>query len=546
MSVVSGRMALIDCAIATLTVLALAGCAPPKHLDPPLAPPPEPVDLRAHLYVLSLAVEPGRADKSGPLIHSTFVNGHDYAGMEDNDLRGFLDGSVRWGWNQVSQIHTRVGRRASRGRQEPELFRNLYKWEDVRLPAMSTVETASMSLHIEYGSEHPMSLYLYPLRGDYRPGRGGVERNNNSAPASAEVWWQDRAAEQTPWGLPGASAAAGQWGEQGSMRAHGAAGADTYAMPLAAVEYTPGDQVLTLMSPRMAEYLQFRLERRGPMNLLLKASDYHEDLPGRRLTVFSGDEGDGIAIQRRPALKVSWRPHASSVLWQQALWLEHGRRYTSDVVALADAPAAVVVDANRPARLQVRGYTADNKVTDWRPLTSGQTLPWIKVQFRVAALTNPISLDETFTASITDTWVTTGPPEKQAVQWRFRSPAGVIHRTTATYQGGNTWQVTFAPDQLGRWRYDWSANFTESPFAGTPGVFDVHAEDADDLARALALMHAQLDADGAGEDTRLIKQLIDVQRAALHVRQYDPQVDLGWSEIGAELARLRAVLADKH
>ncbi len=532
-------------AIATLTALVMAACAPPENSDPPLLPASEPGDLRAQIYVLSLAAQPGGGEQPGPLISSTFVNGRDYAGMQDNDLRGFLDGSVRWGWNQVSQIHTRVGRRASRAGEEPELFRNLYRWQDIRLPAMSTVEAASMSLQIEHGSAHPMLLYLYPLRGDYLPGQGGVQRNNNSAPAPAEVWWQDRAAAQTPWRLPGASAAAGSWGEQGSLPADAAAGADTYAMPLAAADYAPGDQTLTFTSPGLAEYLQFRLDRREPMNLLLKASDYHEDLPGRRLTIFSADEGDGIAIQRRPALKVSWRPHARSVLWRQALWLEHGRRYTSEWIAVADPPAAVVVDGNRPARLQARGYTADNQLTDWRPLRSGQTLPWTRVQFRVAALTHPISLDEKFTASVTDTWVTTGPPEQQAVQWRFRSPAGVIHRTTAIYKGGNTWEVVFAPDQLGRWRYDWSANFTDRPFAGAPGVFDVHAEDSDDLARALALINAQLETGGAGEDTRLVKQLIDVQRAALHVRQYDPQVDLGWSEIAAELARLRAVLADK-
>jgi peptidoglycan-N-acetylglucosamine deacetylase len=41
---------------------------------------------------------------------STFVAGPLYDGMEDNDLRGFLDGGFRWAWNQPTQAHVRVGR----------------------------------------------------------------------------------------------------------------------------------------------------------------------------------------------------------------------------------------------------------------------------------------------------------------------------------------------------------------------------------------------------------------------------------------------------
>lgn len=46
---------------------------------------------------------------------SVYVNGRNgYDGMKDNDIRGFLDGAFKWGWNQPDQIHVRIGRRGRR------------------------------------------------------------------------------------------------------------------------------------------------------------------------------------------------------------------------------------------------------------------------------------------------------------------------------------------------------------------------------------------------------------------------------------------------
>src|SRR5688572_16246633 len=45
------------------------------------------------------------------LQRSMFVNGPSYSGMEDNDLRGHLDGTYKYAWNQPSQVHVRIGRR---------------------------------------------------------------------------------------------------------------------------------------------------------------------------------------------------------------------------------------------------------------------------------------------------------------------------------------------------------------------------------------------------------------------------------------------------
>src|SRR3972149_2977698 len=69
----------------------------------------EPVGVSG-IFQFSAYHESGESVK--PLRHtSIYVNGPDYTGMEDNDIRGFLDGRFRNGWNQPGQSHVRVGRR---------------------------------------------------------------------------------------------------------------------------------------------------------------------------------------------------------------------------------------------------------------------------------------------------------------------------------------------------------------------------------------------------------------------------------------------------
>ena len=102
-------------------LLALGGCTPdPEAAEAPMqAAPPRP-SASGRLRV-SLHGSP-QGDRS---THShRFVKGAGYASMDDNDLRGFLDGRFQYGWNQPSQVHVRLGRRHSSPRYgETELFR---------------------------------------------------------------------------------------------------------------------------------------------------------------------------------------------------------------------------------------------------------------------------------------------------------------------------------------------------------------------------------------------------------------------------------------
>ena len=131
----------------------------------------------------------GREEAPG-INEAVFVNGNGYAGMSDNDLRGYLDGLFKYGWNQPTQVHVRVGRRDHAPRYgELELFRVLYRWGDIELPPRSRVHDARLEIAVESGPPFPVDLFLYEVKKDWNPGQGGVNGDNVSPPARGEVWW---------------------------------------------------------------------------------------------------------------------------------------------------------------------------------------------------------------------------------------------------------------------------------------------------------------------------------------------------------------------
>src|SRR5690606_26881097 len=96
---------------------------------------------------------------------SAYVNGSNgYDGMEDNDLRGFLDGMFKWGWNQPDQVHVRIGRRGEAPAYgEHELFRVIQRWSGIELPPVTIVDRARLSLVVEKGPAHPVRVGLYAV-----------------------------------------------------------------------------------------------------------------------------------------------------------------------------------------------------------------------------------------------------------------------------------------------------------------------------------------------------------------------------------------------
>ena len=417
-----------------------------------------------------------RAGGPPPLRHRTvWANDAGYTGMEDNDLRGFLDGRFRYGWNQPSQSHVRAGRRhSSPVYGEFELHRALYRWGGIRLPPAARVQRARIAIAIEKGPGRPLDVMLYEVKKDWSPGQGGTRRDNTSPPREGEVWWRDRAYGLEPWGLPGVGFASDSQPE-----------ADTGAMPLAEARWEPGQAELAFESGALAAYAEGRVRAGRPLLLLLKLADRLEDTQDTLLYLYSGNVDDDRNTTRRPQLLLEWESPAERVALEREIHLEHGRSLVLE--APGGRGAGLLAASFLPApghetpALHVRPAGGS---AAWRPAslpvdTGGQDL-----ELRVLAARSPLVRGDAFRSEIRDTWVTSAPPEEQRVVWTFLAPGGARHAVEARYRGDFRWEVVFEPGELGRWGF-WVEHSLDKPYRSPLGVFDVLPGDREDVARQL-------------------------------------------------------------
>jgi hypothetical protein len=473
----------------------------------------------------------------------TFVNGPAYEGMEDNDLRGFLDGTFKYSVNQPSQVHVRIGRRGEAPRYgEHELFRVLMRWADVRLAPEARVHAARLKVDVEAGPARPLRLYLYPVREDWNPGVGGEGGDNASPPRPGEVWWNDRAFGERAWGLPGAGFASDTH-----------PGADTAESPLAATTWRPGEPSLEFGGSLLASYVQERSKARLPLLFLVKLSDFEEDRPGSVLTVYSGNHGDSGNVARRPRLVVEWESPAERGGVETEVFLEYGRVRNLAPLDLEGARSLAASFRPMPGFLRPAveaRFESHAGLSPWRRLDLPLELPagarraWL----RVIAAPAPLRFGEPFRATIRDTWIVTGPPETQQVRFVFVSPTGARHEQLARYEGDWRFAVEFLPDELGPWRYVWEQRLTEAPFQSAVGGFDVLAEELGDVLGALDAMGRRLDAAGAQvsatEGPALFEQFSRLERAALRFETPEQFRSSEGEAIRQRLDRLRARLGE--
>jgi len=474
---------------------------------------------------------------------SVYVNGmNGYDGMEDNDLRGFLDGAFKWGWNQPDQIHVRIGRRGEAPAYgEHELFRVIHRWSGIELPPGTVVDRARLTLVVEKGPVHPVRVLLYAVKKDWNPGNGGVERNSVSPPLPGEVWWNDVGFEERPWGLPGAGFASDAHPE-----------ADTDAMPLAEAVYRPGDAVVELSSAQLARYATQRIRDGLPLLLLLKLADADEDVPGSVLTVYAGEHGATRDLGRRPRLELEWRSFAEIRAEEHAIHLEHGRTLTLPrmPVGVGGSYSFIEFDAepgHADPVIEVRGGGGD-KASSWRSVGAPIRGEWEWLEVRLTAAADPVVLGEAFTAELRDTWVTTGPPAEQRVIWTFISPTGIRHDVRAHYVGDNTWKVEFFPDELGRWHYEWSQRFTEEGYRSEVLPFDVLIGSRENallqVERFAQALEQTRPAPGSPEHWRSMVQFARIERAAMQFETPETFRSEEGLRLRGLLNRCRAILGN--
>lgn len=417
---------------------------------------------------------------SNPKGHTTtYVNDSNNQEMEDNDLRGYLDGSFKYGWNQVSQVHVRIGRRGKNPRWgEFELFRVLQRWSKIALPDLARVVQARLTVFVEKEPPSPVRILLYNVNPDWNPGGGGTLKNNNSPPRTGEVWWNDAAYKKQSWGLPGVSYAPID-----------AADADTGPMPLADTLYSPGDGKLEFSSDELTRYIDDQIHLGQPSRFLLKLSDYQEDIPGTLMAVYSGNHGDSRNPARRPHLKIEWESRGEESSRDKFVFLEHGRSFVLTEPTTRETSWHAVSFTADPGyeqpTIEVRGGVGD-EVTPWTRVTQPFQRAWDWMEIRLWAASDTVMLGEPFQSEFADTWVRTRAPEDQVVPWIFVSPTGVVHTVHADYLGDYHWKMNFLPDEVGPWRYYWTQTFLDEPYQSAVGSFDVVLDD-----RILARKHLE-------------------------------------------------------
>ncbi len=464
--------------------------------------------------VVRLSVFGDARGAATPQRHVTaFVDGTSYLGQHSNDLRGFLDGTFKYAWNQAGQVHVRVGRRGEAPRYgEYELFRDAFRWDSISLPPGSRVVEARLRLGIEDGPRFPVHVFLYRVRRPWNPGSGGTLENNVSPPKPGEVWWDDAAYGQQPWGLPGASFASND-----------STVADTDPLPLAQTAFSPGDTVLQFASRKLAEYVDAQSRGAMPLLLLLKLSDPEEDLPGSVMTVYSGTQGDDRAVSRRPHLTLTWENPGEVASVSKPVELEYGRTYVLPRLSAKGnwVAASFIGDSSSPAAtVEMRGGIGDS-TSPWRSAILPRHEHWSWVEARIQAVVDPVVLGQAFKASFSNTWIRTDAPERQRVPWVFVSPSGQRHEVTADYQGNYRWEVHLIPDELGRWTYSWTSQFEEEPYRSATGAFDVVLGDRQNAALQLDAFGEQLQKDSLAQRPDLLQrrmvQFMRLERAAMEL-----------------------------
>ena len=290
-----------------LSICLFYGCTSQPVGEPP-SPRPVSGTLALSGYVENAPDQTSpRATKHALLL----VPGVDYAGMRDNDIRGFPNGRWVHGWNQVGQRHVRLGRGPWTSRfGENEIMRVLHRWDDVPLPTNAVVTQVSLEIVVEAGIEDPADVMLYEVHRDWNPGSGGLQGDNTSPPAPGEVWWPEAAHGEVEWGLPGASFAS----DNPNL-------GDIAPLALATAHYAPGNTKLAFSSGALTRYVQRRVASSKPLLFLLKLSDSDEDLVRDGLVLYSAEEGDSLSESRRPKLKFEWHLPTEVVTWRTAaLW----------------------------------------------------------------------------------------------------------------------------------------------------------------------------------------------------------------------------------
>lgn len=386
--------------------------------------------------------------------------------VEDTDIRGMLDGKMKYPFNQATAYHMRVGRRIDGPFEgELELKRSLVRWHLPALPRGARVTAAELTVWVEMfptnspltveAGRLPVHLYAYPLDEPWEPGGGGTGKDSFSEAAPGEASWVDGRTGQQPWQRPGALAPG--------------------TPPLAMGTIETGDRPLTLVGPRLARRLQTQLDRGGTFDVLFKQEAENEALWGTELGLLSSEfGGDADLVVKRPRLRFEIAlPEPLAAREEEFLLepggavvfarLEHRRPAGGELLISAELDVDRP-DGPAPPRVWIRGGESGRAEAEWEPHVNPVSKPWDWSQLKLEAAPRRLQLGRELAVELLVTWVAPGPRESQLPELLLRAPSGRIHRVNGVPGEELRYAMRFVPDEPGLWRYGWSFRpMPESP-----------------------------------------------------------------------------------
>ena len=432
-----------------------------------------------------------------PLLGTVLRAGREYRGMEDTEIRGFLDGGVKFERNVATQYHVRIGCEASgavAGRSE--VMRVLQRWDISPLPACARVAAARLVLRQEDITRFPhrqplrwpVTFYLHEVRKPWGPGRGGVGADNVSSPEPGDAWWLEARAGELAWQVPGCG-----FGSESDPRA------DRAAEPLAAATiHGPGDD-LVFTGPRLAGRVEASARAAGTLEVLIAASAADENLPGSIKAFYSRDHGEDGNPTLRPRLEVEWTSRAD--------WVEE-----RPFVLEPGGTAVVRPDASRALRDGARIATS-LELSGNDPLAIPPDVIVNGAEARITTALQPVPAGDSIRLELLETWTpAVESPDRLAVAFRFTAPSGRVLERAARHAGAHRFACEVSPDEMGVWRYAWScvpdARF--GPHEGSGWITVVRRADGAHLSALRAM------AEAAALVSESPKDLVSRKRA--HVR----------------------------
>ncbi len=374
--------------------------------------------------------------------------------VEDTEIRGMLDGTVKYPFNQATAYHMRVGRRYDGlYRGEFELKRSLLRFPvpvsargAQALDAELTVWVESLDPESPLRRDpRPVHAYLYPLDQPWTPGAGGTERNSFSPAAPGETSWTAAGEGERLWPAPGALPPR--------------VGGEPSAVTPVAVALLQGEDAVVFHGEALRRWVERRLREADTVDFLIKLDDDEEDRWGTELALLTSEFGDANdALLRRPVLELRLRlahpveqREQPYVIEAGGVWLWRAEKLPPGRLEIS---VEVVPDGSGvPPQVWIRGGPIGLDEATWQPAARAEGA-WGWVEARLGA--PQLTLGEQLRVELLETWVAPGPRQEQRPEMVLLAPSGRRHRVQGVPIDALRYRIAFEPDEPGLWRYAWS------------------------------------------------------------------------------------------